>query len=151
MNWKGCGRHGSWPNLRYYPDICLEGLRKTMNSLSQDSRSPVWDLNPESLEHEAGVPTTQPRCVVCGVCGCGTICIEKYICIRTEWTRRIVERAKSAFGKHGKLLRWNTGFHCWSWDALVPDWTPGYGSTTNCVLGNVGSALLWIHTRWNII
>jgi hypothetical protein len=28
MNWKGCGRKKSWPNLRYYPGICLEGLRK---------------------------------------------------------------------------------------------------------------------------
>jgi len=29
MNWKGCERKWSWPNLRYYPGICLEGLRKT--------------------------------------------------------------------------------------------------------------------------
>jgi hypothetical protein len=25
----------SWSNLRYYPGICLEGLRKTANNLSQ--------------------------------------------------------------------------------------------------------------------
>jgi hypothetical protein len=30
-NWKGCGRKQSWSNLRYYPGICLEGLRKTTN------------------------------------------------------------------------------------------------------------------------
>jgi hypothetical protein len=29
MNWKGCGKKWSWPNLRHYPAICLEGLRKT--------------------------------------------------------------------------------------------------------------------------
>jgi hypothetical protein len=29
MNWKGYGRKQSQPNLRYYPGICLEGLRKT--------------------------------------------------------------------------------------------------------------------------
>jgi hypothetical protein len=33
MNWKRCGRKWSWPNLRYYPDICLEGLRKTTRNL----------------------------------------------------------------------------------------------------------------------
>jgi hypothetical protein len=51
MNWKGCGRKRSWPNLRYYPGICLEGLRKTTKNLSQDSRSPP--------EYEAGELTTQ--------------------------------------------------------------------------------------------
>jgi hypothetical protein len=29
LNWKGCGRKVSCPNLRYYFSICLEGLRKT--------------------------------------------------------------------------------------------------------------------------
>jgi hypothetical protein len=28
MNWKGYGRKQSWPNLRYFPNIFLEGLRK---------------------------------------------------------------------------------------------------------------------------
>jgi hypothetical protein len=28
MNWKGRERNRSWPNLRCYPDIFLEGLRK---------------------------------------------------------------------------------------------------------------------------
>jgi hypothetical protein len=31
MNWKGCGRK-QWSNLRYYPGISLEGLRKTTKS-----------------------------------------------------------------------------------------------------------------------
>jgi hypothetical protein len=43
MSWKGYGRKLSWPNLRYYPGICLEGLRKTKKNLSQDSRSPGRD------------------------------------------------------------------------------------------------------------
>jgi hypothetical protein len=40
MNWKGCGRKQSWPNLRYNSIICLEGLTKTMKNLNQDS----WSL-----------------------------------------------------------------------------------------------------------
>jgi hypothetical protein len=59
MNWKGCGKKRSWPNLRYYPSICLEGLRKTTKNLSQDTRSPVRDLNPGPPEYEEGVLTTQ--------------------------------------------------------------------------------------------
>jgi hypothetical protein len=64
MNWKGSGRKWSWPNLKYYPYNCLEGLRKTMKNLSQDSRSPGQDLNPGHPEYEAGVLTIQPRCSV---------------------------------------------------------------------------------------
>jgi hypothetical protein len=33
MNWEGCGRKQSWPNLRYYPNIFLEGLGKTTENL----------------------------------------------------------------------------------------------------------------------
>jgi hypothetical protein len=29
MNWKGFGTKKSWPNLRYYPGILQEELRKT--------------------------------------------------------------------------------------------------------------------------
>jgi hypothetical protein len=29
MNWKGYGKKQPWPNLRYYPSICQEGLRET--------------------------------------------------------------------------------------------------------------------------
>jgi hypothetical protein len=29
MNWKGKGKKRLWPNLRYYPGIFLEGMRKT--------------------------------------------------------------------------------------------------------------------------
>jgi hypothetical protein len=55
MNRKGCGTKQSWPNLRYYPGICLEGLRKTTKNLTQDNRSPGRDLNPGPPEYEAGV------------------------------------------------------------------------------------------------
>jgi hypothetical protein len=43
MNWKEYGRKLSWPNLRYYPGICLEGLKKTKN-LSEESQYPGRDL-----------------------------------------------------------------------------------------------------------
>jgi hypothetical protein len=29
MNWIGCGRNRLLPNSRYYPSICLKGLKKT--------------------------------------------------------------------------------------------------------------------------
>jgi hypothetical protein len=54
----------SWPNLRYYSGICLEGLRKTTKNLSQDSRSPGRDLDPGPPEYEAGVLTTRPLVLV---------------------------------------------------------------------------------------
>jgi hypothetical protein len=61
MNLKGCGRKQSWPNLRYYPGIFLEGLRKTTKALSQDNRFPCQDLNSGPTEYEAGVLSTRPR------------------------------------------------------------------------------------------
>jgi hypothetical protein len=42
-------------NLRHYPIICLEGLKKTTKNLSQDSQSPDWDLNLVPPEYKAGV------------------------------------------------------------------------------------------------
>jgi hypothetical protein len=67
MNPKGCGRKWSWPNLRYYPAICLEGLRKTTKKLSQDWQFPGWDLNPGPPEHETGALTARPRHYHCPV------------------------------------------------------------------------------------
>jgi hypothetical protein len=57
----GFGRKRSWPNLRNYPGIRLEGLRKTTEHLSQDSRSPRRDLKPGHPEYEARVLTSGPR------------------------------------------------------------------------------------------
>jgi hypothetical protein len=39
----------------------LEGFRKTINTLSQESLSVGQDLNPGPPEHKAGVLTIQPR------------------------------------------------------------------------------------------
>jgi hypothetical protein len=61
MNRKECGRKQSWPNLRYYPGICLGGLRKTTKKFSQDSRSPGSDLNTGPPLHEAGMLTSRQR------------------------------------------------------------------------------------------
>jgi hypothetical protein len=60
MNWKGYGKKQSWPNLGYYPGICLEGLRKTTKSFSENSRFPGRDLNAGPSVYEAGVLTTRP-------------------------------------------------------------------------------------------
>jgi hypothetical protein len=35
MNWKGCGRKRSWPNLRYVTDIWLEAPRKIQQTSGQ--------------------------------------------------------------------------------------------------------------------
>jgi hypothetical protein len=55
MNWKGYGRKQSWPNLRYYPSICLEGPRKT----TKKPQSGQLVSRPGPPEYEAGVLTTQ--------------------------------------------------------------------------------------------
>lgn len=55
MNWKGYERKWTAPNMRYYPEISPEMLRKTSKNLSQESRSPGRDLNQESPECEAGI------------------------------------------------------------------------------------------------
>jgi len=34
VNWKECGRKQAWPNFRYHPEICLEGLRITKKNIS---------------------------------------------------------------------------------------------------------------------
>jgi hypothetical protein len=57
MNWKGFGRKQTWPNGRY----CLEGLRKIMKNLSQDSQSPHQDLNLGPPKYKAGIIITQPQ------------------------------------------------------------------------------------------
>jgi hypothetical protein len=55
MNWKGCGSKLTWPDLRYYLDVFLEGLGKTTKVLSQDIRFPNEYLNPLSVEQGGGV------------------------------------------------------------------------------------------------
>jgi hypothetical protein len=58
MNWKGCGRKWLWSNLRFYPGICPEGLRKTTEKFDQDSQSLRRDLNPGPPKYKA--LTTRP-------------------------------------------------------------------------------------------
>jgi len=60
------GRKRLWPVLKYFPRICVEGLRKT-ESKSQGYLSlgvwQTWGLPKE----RAGMPTSSPRfCVSCG-------------------------------------------------------------------------------------
>jgi hypothetical protein len=52
MNWKGCGRRLSWPNLRYYPSIFLEDLWKTTKILNRDSRFPGRDRDLSNTKQE---------------------------------------------------------------------------------------------------
>jgi hypothetical protein len=33
MNWTKCGRKRAWPDLKYYPRICVKELRKTIKDL----------------------------------------------------------------------------------------------------------------------
>jgi hypothetical protein len=56
-NWKGFWRKRWWPILSYYPEIRMEGMRKTTKNLSQDSRFRGRDLNPGPQEYEAGALT----------------------------------------------------------------------------------------------
>jgi hypothetical protein len=40
IKWKECGSKRSWSNLRYYPGLFLEKLRKATKNFNQGSRSP---------------------------------------------------------------------------------------------------------------
>jgi hypothetical protein len=51
MNWKG--RKWLWPNLRYFPELFLEGLNKTVRSVYHDRRWSGRDSKASSAEHEA--------------------------------------------------------------------------------------------------
>jgi hypothetical protein len=48
----------SWSNLRYYPGICMEVLRKITKDLNQGNWSPGLDLKPRFPKYEAEVTTT---------------------------------------------------------------------------------------------
>jgi hypothetical protein len=61
MNWKGFSRKISWPNLRYYPGICLEGLKKRRKTSIRITGRRSRDLNPGPPEYDAGVLTTLPQ------------------------------------------------------------------------------------------
>jgi hypothetical protein len=63
MNWKGCERKWSWPNLRHYTGIYLEGLRKTIKNC-QVNWCPDQDSNWAPHEHKSEVLHTGPTCLV---------------------------------------------------------------------------------------
>jgi hypothetical protein len=50
MNWEVYGRNQMRSNLRCYVGICLEGLRKFMKELIQDTQSLCHNLNPRLPE-----------------------------------------------------------------------------------------------------
>jgi hypothetical protein len=58
---KDLERSGRGLIFRYYPDICLVGLKKTTKLVSHDSQSPDQDLNPE---YEARMTATRPQRLV---------------------------------------------------------------------------------------
>jgi hypothetical protein len=60
--WKGCARKQLWPNLRYYPGICLVELRNT-TKLSQNTQFPSLNLNPRPPEYKE-ILTTRPQRLV---------------------------------------------------------------------------------------
>jgi hypothetical protein len=55
MIWKGFGRKRSWPILRYYPGIRLDGLRKPTKKTIRIAGSRIRFFNPRPPEYEAGV------------------------------------------------------------------------------------------------
>lgn len=57
MIWTEYGRKLLLPHLRYYVGICLKGLRKTTENLSDDTRPPGRDLNLGFSECEILGPT----------------------------------------------------------------------------------------------
>jgi hypothetical protein len=58
MNWKVFGSNGSWPNLRYYPGICLERLRHPRKTSIRIAGCWDQDFNPGPPEY--GVLTVRP-------------------------------------------------------------------------------------------
>jgi hypothetical protein len=76
--------------IRYYIDIFVEGLRKTVKSLSHHSLSLGQVLNSRPPEYEAGVLTTRPRRSAGGLRKTTKICSQDYQGPRTLDVRRSV-------------------------------------------------------------
>jgi hypothetical protein len=71
MNSKGYVSKQSQVNLRYYPRIFMEILRKSTRNLSRGSQSQGRYLNPGTFENEVIVLPTQPQCSL-------TVCTKRY-------------------------------------------------------------------------
>lgn len=54
---KECGNKWQWPNLRYYPGICLDGLNGAIKTLNEGRQ--YLHLKPRSLTTQSRVLTTQ--------------------------------------------------------------------------------------------
>jgi hypothetical protein len=52
MKKKECGTNLSWPDLRFYPAISLEGMRKSRKNPRQGSLSPLRDSNLGTARYE---------------------------------------------------------------------------------------------------
>jgi hypothetical protein len=57
-----------WPNLRHYPSICMEGMRKTTITLGQDYRPPGRDSNPGPPKYEPEVLALSRRLIFIARC-----------------------------------------------------------------------------------
>jgi hypothetical protein len=59
MIWKGCTVERSGPNLRYYPRICLEGLKNTNKPTSTASLwAEIWTQDLLNMKHSATILAT---------------------------------------------------------------------------------------------
>jgi hypothetical protein len=74
---------------RYYPSICLNGLRKTTKNLSQYSQSPGRDLDTGLREYEAGVLTTRLRRSVTLISPCAKLHQQLKHCYDTMYRPKI--------------------------------------------------------------
>jgi hypothetical protein len=55
MNWRENGRKRLYSNLKQYPGICVDGLRKSTEKLNYNSRDPGRDPNFRIPDYETGV------------------------------------------------------------------------------------------------
>jgi len=53
MNGNGCGRKWLWPNMRYYPDSCMDGQNQISKTLTCDRLFLALDFKSSHPEYEA--------------------------------------------------------------------------------------------------
>lgn len=63
IKFKECAGKRSWPDLRFYPGICLEGSRKTTKNLRQESLYSS-DIRTGHLRVQIALPL-DPTCSLC--------------------------------------------------------------------------------------
>jgi hypothetical protein len=77
-----------WPNLKYYPNICLVGQRKCMMKLRHYSESGCQDLNQGPPKYEVGVLTTHGHIYKINIQSCAihinTPTLHTHACTHTE-------------------------------------------------------------------